>query len=114
MKKDPVTRRFQITNTTTPETLDTFFTELWRTEPKVHLLMDTTGCDISLGKALSLKQVLNKHRNNSKRYIDHTTLLVKSSVVSTILKTALFVLRPERPVRIEVANKKVFTKIPPN
>ena len=61
-----VTHRFQITNTTTPETLDTFFTELWRTEPKVHLLMDTTGCDISLGKALSIKHVLDKHRKNSK------------------------------------------------
>lgn len=97
-----ITHKFTITPNTTADTLDVFFTNLWKTKPKVHLLIDTTQCDVSLSKALTLKNVLNKHRPNSRQYIDHTTLLVKSNVISAILKTALFILRPERPVNILV------------
>ena len=92
----------QITNTTTPETLDKLFAELWKPKRKIHLIMDTTGCDISLKKALSLKSVLDKHREQSKKYVNHTTLFVKSRIVKTIMNTALVVLRPERPVYISI------------
>lgn len=92
----------QITNAMTPETLDKLFIELWKPKHKVHLVMDTTRCDISLRKALSLKNVLDKHREHSKKYVDHTTIIVKSRMVRTILNMALHVLRPERPVNIHV------------
>lgn len=104
MKPSLITKNFQITDRTTADTLDIYLTDLWKAKSKVHLLIDTTQCDISLRKVLSLKTVLNKHRCYSKQYVDHTTLLVKSRMVSSILKTALVILRPERPVHIEVAS----------
>ena len=95
-------RYIQITNRTNPDVLDELFAELWKPKNKFHLIIDTTGCDISLNKALSIKHVLDKHREQSKKYVDHTTLLLKSIIVKIIMTTALVVLRPERPVYIRV------------
>ena len=97
------THKFKITDTTTPSDMDSFFYDVWSRNVSVYLLLDTTSCKkVSLTRILSIKTVLNKHRNNSKKYIDHTTILVKSRLVKNILRVGLSILRTERPVYISV------------
>jgi hypothetical protein len=96
------TFKFRITDTTTPNDMDSFFYDVWSRNKNVYILLDTTSCkNVSLTRILSIKSVLNKHRNNSKKYIDHTTILVKSRLVKNILRVGLSILRTERPVYIE-------------
>jgi hypothetical protein len=84
--------------------MDVFFERLW-VQPisgsKIHLTIDTTGCDnISVSKAFQMKRVLDKHREHSKKYLDRSTIIVRSMVVAGIIKTALVFLKTERPVHV--------------
>lgn len=91
-----------ITDDTTPEDLDRYFTIIWRRNQKVNLIFDTTQCDnISLRRALGMKSVLNKHRSNSRKFIDHSQILVKSNFTKNVLRAALYIIRTERPVYVE-------------
>jgi hypothetical protein len=91
-----------ITDDTTPEDLDRYFTIIWRRNQKVNLIFDTTQCDnISLRRALGMKSVLNKHRSNSRKFIDHSQILVKSNFTKNVLRTALYIIRTERPVYVD-------------
>ena len=93
--------RIGITDDTTTQELDRYFTNIWRHNRKVALTFDTTQCsNITLRRALQVKSVLDKHRLNSRKYIDHSRILVKSGFTKTILKMALCVIRTERPVYV--------------
>ena len=64
--------RIGITDDTTPQDLDRYFTNIWKHQKKIVLLFDTTQCsNISLRRAMQMKSVLNKHRSNSRKFIDH-------------------------------------------
>ena len=95
------THKFKITDTTTPNDMDSFFYDVWSRNKNVYILLDTRSCkNISLTRIISIKNVLNKHRNNSKKYIDHTTILLKSRLIKNILRVGLSILKTERPVYI--------------
>jgi hypothetical protein len=91
--------RIGITDDTTPEEMDRYFTQIWRHNRRVVLVFDTTQCsNVSLRRALRMKTVLNKHRENSRKFIDHSQILVRSNFTKNILRTALCIIRTERPV----------------
>jgi hypothetical protein len=93
--------RIGITDDTTPQDLDRYFTNIWKHQKKIVLLFDTTQCsNISLRRAMQMKSVLNKHRSNSRKFIDHSEIMVKSNLMKNVLKTALYIIRTERPVYI--------------
>ena len=95
------TFQYDITDATSPVHMDLFFNYVWSHDEKVHIILDTTQCKkASLGRVLSMREVLNKHRPNSKKYIDHTTVFVKSGWVKTLLNIGLSIIRTERPVHI--------------
>jgi len=88
-----------ITDETTPEDMDRYFTQIWQHQKKAILVFDTTQCsNVSLRRAMRMKSVLNKHRENSRKFIDHSQILVKSNFVKNVLRTALCIIRTERPV----------------
>ena len=88
-----------ITDETTPEDMDRYFTQIWQHKKKAILVFDTTQCsNVSFRRAMRMKSVLNKHRENSRRFIDHSQILVKSNFVKNVLRTALCIIRTERPV----------------
>lgn len=102
VKVPVVKRKFNITNKTTSEDMDLFFTNLWRSKLKTHLVIDTTHSDnITLKRALSLKHIVDKHRDDSIRYVDRSTVIVNSRLTSAVVKTALFFLKTSRPVHVE-------------
>ena len=96
---------FVITNETSNRNLDVFFTQLWKKNDRVKLIIDATTCtNISLGKVLSMKSVLDKHRDNSRDNIDFSVVFVKNKFVGQIIRLGLFFIKTERPVFVEVAS----------
>jgi hypothetical protein len=93
--------RINLTDSTKPKDLDMHFRRAWLFNEPVRFVMDTTDCQqISLNRILSMKEVLDKHRENSRKYIDHTVVIVKSGFVRFLLRTGLSIIRTERPVYI--------------
>lgn len=91
----------KISDTTTPYDLDCMFTHAWSYNKPVRFVIDVTECrNISLGRVLSMKKVLDRHRPNSKKYIDYTTVYVKSWLAKTVLNLGLSIIKTERPVYI--------------
>jgi hypothetical protein len=91
----------KIRDTTTPNDLDSMFTHAWSYKKPVRFSIDVTDCKkVSLGKVLSMKKVLDHHRPNSRKYVDYSTIFVKSRLAKTILNLGLSIIRTERPVYI--------------
>jgi hypothetical protein len=91
----------KIRDTTTPQILDSMFTHAWSYKKPVHFMIDLTECKkVSIGRVLSMKEVLDRHRPNSRRYVDHSTVFVKSRLAKSILSMGLSIIRTERPVYI--------------
>jgi len=96
-----LTIRLGITDDTTTMDLDRYFTSVWCHREPVKLIFDTTQCSrLSLRKMLSLRRVLNKHRSDARKYIDHSEVLVRSALTKRVLTMALCIIRTERPVKI--------------
>jgi hypothetical protein len=99
-----LTIRLGITDDTTASDLDRYFTSVWCHREPVKLVFDTTHCSrISLRKVLSLRRVLNKHRGDARKYIDHSEVLVKNALTRRVLSMAMCIIRTERPVKISTA-----------
>lgn len=95
--------KIKIRDSTTPDMLDSFFEDAWTYQKPVKFMIDVTDCrNVSLGRILSMKGVLDKHRPNSRRYIDHSEVVVKSRFVRTLLNIGLSIIRTERPVYIKL------------
>jgi hypothetical protein len=91
----------KIRDTTKPQDLDSMFTHAWSYKKPVQFVIDVTECrKVSLGKVLSMKKVLDHHRPNSRKYVDYSTIFVKSRLAKTILNLGLSIIRTERPVYI--------------
>ena len=96
--------KIKIKDTTTPDMMDSFFEDAWTYRKPVKFVIDVTECKkVSLGRILSMKGVLDKHRQNSMRYIEHSEVMVKSRFVKTLLNIGLSIIRTERPVYIKLA-----------
>ena len=95
--------KIKIKDTTSPDMLDSFFEDAWTYRRPVKFVMDVTECKkVSLGRILSMKGVLDRHRPNSRRYIDHSDVIVKSQWVKRLLNVGLSIIRTERPVYIKL------------
>ena len=92
-----------ITDKTTPEHLDLMFNSIWGMEEKVKLRINTTACRrVSLGRVLSMKKVLDRHRPNSRKYIEDSTIEVRTHFARRVLQVGLALIGTERPVYVEV------------
>ena len=91
----------KLNDTTSASELDSFFTQVWSQDRRVKIVLDATDCrKISLGRILSMKGVLDEHRYSSRKYIDHTVVLVNSRFARFILRMGLAIIKTERPVYI--------------
>ncbi|ADQ91101.1 hypothetical protein MpV1_178 [Micromonas sp. RCC1109 virus MpV1] len=98
-----MTRSFKInvTDSTKPKDLDLCFRQAWLYNEPIRFEIDTTECrQVSLNRILSMKDVLDKHREKSRKYIDYTVVIVKSRIARFLMRTGLSIIRTERPVYI--------------
>jgi len=92
----------KIRDTTTPHDLDSMFTHAWSYNKSIQFMIDVTECKkVSLGRVLSMKKVLDHHRPNSRRYMEYSTIFVKSRLAKNLLKLGLSLIGTERPVYIK-------------
>ena len=97
----PVQVGIKLNDTTSASELDSFFTRVWSQDRRVKIVLDATDCrKISVGRILSMKGVLDEHRYSSRKYIDHTVVLVNSGFARFILRMGLAIIKTERPVYI--------------
>ena len=95
----------KLNDTTSASELDSFFTQVWSQDRRVKIVLDATDCrKISVGRILSMKGVLDEHRYSSRKYIDHTVVLVNSGFARFILRMQVW-----RSLRL----KDQFTLVPP-
>lgn len=95
--------RIAITDETTPEDMDHFFTHAWRSENRVRLTFDVRHCrNISLKRAARMKGVLEKHRARSREYIEESEILVSHRGAKMIIQAALVLFKAATPVRVTV------------
>ncbi len=93
--------KIKIKDSTTSDMMDSFFEDAWIYRKRMKFVIDVTECKkVSLGRILSMKGVLDKHRPNSRRYIDHSEVIVKSRWAKRLLNIGLSIIRTERPVYI--------------
>ena len=91
----------KLDDTTSASDLDSFFTGIWSQDRRVRVVLDATECKkISLWRILSMKGVLDEHRYSSRKYIDHTVVVVNSGFARFVLRAGLAIIRTERPVYI--------------
>ena len=91
-----------MTNDTSPAHLDSFFTQLWKKNNRVKLVIDASQCsNMSVRRVLSIKGVLDKHRGDSRENIDFSVIFVKSNFVKNIIRMGLSIIKTERPVYVE-------------
>ena len=96
----------KLDDTTSASDLDSFFTRIWSQDRRVRVVLDATECNkISLGRILSMKGVLDEHRYSSRKYIDHTVVVVNSGFARFVLRAGLAIIRTERPVYVKRAPK---------
>lgn len=94
-----------VTNQTTPEHLDSFFTQL-RENSHVKLIIDASKCsNITPRRIMSIKGVLDKHREYSRENIEFSVIFVKSGFVRDIIRLGLNFIKTERPVFVELLPK---------
>ena len=92
-----------ITDKTTPKHLDLFFKSVWTFNKPVRLELNTVYCNnLSLGRILSMKKVLDHHRPNSRKYVEFSTVVVKTQFARRLLQIGLAIIRTERPVYVRV------------
>ena len=97
----PIQVGIKLDDTTSANELDSFFTRVWSHDRRVKIVLDATDCrKISVGRILSMKGVLDEHRYSSRKYIDHTVVLVNSRFARFILRAGLAIIKTERPVYI--------------
>ena len=94
-----------ICDSTRPKHIDLFLKSVWgRYDEPVNLELNTVHCNnVSLGRILSMKKVLDHHRPNSRKYVESSTIIVGSQFARRVLQVGLFLVRPEKPVFIKVA-----------
>ena len=86
-----------VTNHTTPAHLDSFFTQLWEKNNRVKLIIDASQCsNITPRRIMSIKGVLDKHREYSGENIDFSVIFVRN-----IIRLGLNFIKTERPVYVE-------------
>jgi len=70
-------------------------------------MIDASQCsNISLGRVMSLKGVLDKHRHESRENIEFTVIFVRSKFIRNIIRMGLGVIKSERPVYVETLKIK--------
>lgn len=100
--------KIDITDATTASSLDATFHKIWSLEKKTILRIDTTRCNvISVKKFLSLKSVLEKHRDQCRVYAVKSIIVVGKNWYRNVINAGLCVIKPPSPVEIVVKRRVV-------
>ena len=97
--------KIELNDSMTTNNIDSFFKKNFVNKKKFSLTIDTRQCNLlNLKKIVSVKDVLDKHRESTRKYLNNTEIIVGSPVVKSLMQIALLILKNEKPVKIKVEN----------
>lgn len=81
---------------------DTYFSSAYAMKTPVTFTFDLTQLDTvpSIKNLIELKTVLDKHRENTKKYLQSSKIILKNKTLKNTLSFALPLIKPEKPVTI--------------
>tara|TARA_Y100000389_G_scaffold134961_1_gene132454 strand:- start:369 stop:677 length:309 start_codon:yes stop_codon:yes gene_type:complete len=86
------------------EMFDKYMTNIFSKRKTIDILrIDTTPCSmINAKQIMTLVPVINKHRENSKRFLKQTEISVANVWVARLLRCVLPIMKPEQPTHVVV------------
>lgn len=95
-----------VDNSTTPEIFDKHMTNMFSNKKKIILHIDASKCtSLRFKTVMKMMPIINKHRENSRKYLQQTTILVPNQFITRVINFALPFIRPEQPVFINTLSK---------
>ena len=95
-----------VDNSTTSEIFDTHMNNMFSKKTKIILHIDASKCtSLRFKTVMKLMPIINKHRENSRKYLQQTTILVPNQFITRVINFSLPFVRPEQPVFINTLSK---------
>ena len=95
-----------IDNSTTPEIFDKHMNNIFSKKKKTILYIDASKCtSLRFKTIMKMMPIINKHRENSRKYLEQTTILVPNQFITRVINFSLPFVRPEQPVYINTLSK---------
>jgi hypothetical protein len=92
---------FNVQNNSTEEEMDCFLYTLFEQKIRVVLILDLSEYSESFFNLIKFKKLLDKYREYSREYLEHTIVIINNKLLILILEIILAIFQPERPVLIE-------------
>jgi hypothetical protein len=81
---------------------DNYFSSAYAMKTPVTFTFDLTQLDTApnIKNLIELKSVLDKHREDTKKYLQSSKIILKNKTLKNTLSLALPLIKPEKPVTI--------------
>lgn len=98
--------KLTLDNSTTPDMFDNHMVHLFSSKKDVILDIDASRCtSLRFKTIMKLLPILDKHRNNSRKYLKHTSIVVPNKFISNVINFSLPFIRTEQPVYVRTLSK---------
>lgn len=92
-----------VNETYTVDMFDASLGEAYAHRTNVRLHIDL--CKANVWNVLSVCPVLEKYRELSSKYLEHTRIIVQNTTSARFIRCAMMFIRPEKPVYIGIASR---------
>jgi hypothetical protein len=98
--------KLTLDNSTTPDMFDNEMVNLFSRKTDVILDIDASRCtSLRFKTIMKLLPILDKHRDNSHKYLKHTSIVVPNKFISKVINFSLPFIRTEQPVYVSTLSK---------
>ena len=88
-----------VDNKTTPQDFDEGMRAMFARRREIEIQVDATRCSaLSFKRIMRILPVVEKHRENARRYVKHTTVTVANPWIARVVRFSIPFVRPESPV----------------
>ena len=95
--------KYTFRDDTTCEEFDRQMKRMYQQKRNMRLYLDISKCSIvNMSNIISLKPILDRHRESSRKWLECTTIRVQNRVTAAFIKCILPFIKNEKPVYIQV------------
>ena len=106
MKKKMRNIKLILDNSTTPDMFDNHMVNLFSRKTDVILHIDASRyTSLRFKTIMKLLPILDKHRENSRKYLKHTSIVVPNKFILNVINFSLPFIRTEQPVYVHTLSK---------
>ena len=98
--------KIYVDNSTTPDILDENMTNMFSKKQNTILHIDASKCtSLRFKTIMKFMPIFDKHRDNSRKYLRHTTIIAPNKFISRVINFTIPFIRPEQPVFVDTLSK---------